>query len=310
MKQIKINAKCNQCGICVVKCPEYFAENENGDVRVIAPSVDVTSKLTSAINACPVKAIELGAEVDSKQNIRNYLNELEKMKNGITVTRSDIEFNEVFYTAVSVPYAGMSDYSYRSSSQAERAGYDAFVSRSYSQIDNVILERITEYRMAMIKPYYTTDHDSAYAKNNRKVSELLKAIAVSVKAGKLPSDFCTVDVCPDTNNVVWQMLNRGEIISNNFISKVKKEFSYSASEYKTYIDSDDMEDYRGRDVYCYKAGDASRELGRDLGNALKWAKRDIEEGALDYVKSLVETYNKNLKACLERKISAVKKILM
>ncbi len=310
MRNIKINEKCNQCGICVLKCPEFFTENESGDVRVAASSVNVTPALENAVKSCPVQAIELGAEADSRQAVQGYLRELEKMKEGITVTRNDIAFHEGYAMAVCVPYAGMSDYSYRSSSQAERAGYDAFVSRSYSQIDNLILERITEYRMNEIRPYYTTDGNSVYAKNNQKIVDLLKAISVSVRAGTLPSDFCTVNAQPDTNNLIWKMLERGEIISNNFISKVKKEFSYSASEYKVYIDYDDMEDYRGKDVYCYKAGEASNELGKDLGQALKWAKSDIEDGALDYVKPLVDTYNKSLKACLEQKIAAVKRALM
>lgn len=309
MKQIKINSKCNQCGICVVKCPAYFTENESGDVRVISSSVNETPELKSAVNACPVKAIELGAEVNVNQSIQNYINELEKMKNGIKVTTKDIEFHEAFSRRVYVPSAGMSGYSYKSSSQAERAGYDAFVSRCYSQIDNLILERITDYRVTMIKPYYTTDSDSVYSKNNSKISEILKAIYAVAGANKLSSDFCTVNIYPDTNDTVWKMLNRGELISDNYIGIVKREFSYSASEYKTYIDWDDMEDYRGKDIYCYNANDASNELGNDLGNALRYAKSDIEDNSLGYLRSIIDSYNRNLKTCIEKKISEAKKVI-
>lgn len=309
MKQIKINSKCNQCGICVVKCPEYFQEDESGDVKVISSAVNETSELNSAVNACPVKAIELGVEVDTEQSIQNYISELEKMKNGITVTKNDIEFNEAFSRRVYVPSAGMSGYSYKSSSQAERAGYDAFVSRCYSQIDNLILERITDYRVTMIKPYYTTDSDSVYSKNNNKISEILKAASVTVGAGRLPSDFCTVDITPDTKDTVWKMLNRGELISDNYIGIVKREFNYSASDYKTYIDWDDMEDYRGKDMYCYNANDASNELGSDLGDALTYAKSDIEDNSLGYLKSIIDSYNRNLKTCIEKKIAELKNVI-
>lgn len=307
MKAIKINEKCNQCGVCVVKCPAYFAEDEEGNVKTLAPSVNETAELKSAMDSCPERAVELGEEVDIKKSIQEYMSQLNK--SGITVTKDDIAFYEAYTRPVYVPSAGVSHYEYRSSSRAERAGYDAFVSISYSQIDNLILERITNYRVTEIKPYYTTDSKSVYAKNNQKVADILKAVSVLLGSDKLPSDFCSVDVYPDTNNIVWKMLNRGEIISDNFIGMVKREFNYGASEYKTYIDWDDMEDYRGKDVYNYNACDASRELGKDLGNALRWAKSDIEDGAIGYVKELVGSYNKNLKVCLEEKIQAIKKLL-
>lgn len=301
MKQLKINERCNQCGICVVKCPAYFAENSDGDVKVVSTAVNETEELRAAVASCPVKAIEIGKEIDSRKRVQEYIDKLNSFMSGITVTKEDIAFGTAYTRNVYVPSAGMSGYSYRSSSQAERAGYDAFVSRSYSQIDKLILERITDYRITEIKPYYTTNSESIYAKNNQKIADLLKAIQMVVGTDKLPADFCEVEVYPDTNSIVWKMLNRGEIISDNFVGIVKREFSYSASDYKTYIDWDDMEDYRGRDIYNYNATDASRELGSDLGNALGWAKSEIEEASLGYIKGIVDSYNKKLKSFLEKK---------
>lgn len=309
MKQLKINEKCNQCGVCVAKCPEYFSENDNGDIKVVSSVANETETLKLAVESCPVKAIELGMEIDVNESIKEYMSQLEGLKSGIILTKNDISFHEAYTRPVYVPSAGVSRYEYRSSSQAERAGYDAFVSRCYSQVDNLILERITDYRVTEIKPYYTTDTESVYAKNNKKISELLKAISVIIGTDKLPSDFCVVDVYPDTNDTVWKMLNRGEIISDNYIGMVKREFSYGASEYKTYIDWDDMEDYRGKDVYNYNASDASRELGKDLGNALGWAKSNIEEATLGYIKGIVDIYNRNLKSCIEKKIVILKGVI-
>ena len=308
MRKLIINESCNQCGVCVVKCPAYFAEDENGNVKLVSTNVNEIDTLIDAIESCPVKAIELGEEIDSHKSVQEYIESLNIMMSGITVTQSDIAFHEAYTRPVYVPSAGISRYEYKSSSQAERAGYDAFVSRCYSNIDSYILERITDYRVSEIKPYYTTDTESVYYKNNQKIIDILKAISVSVGSDKLPSDFCSFNVSPDTSDIIWKMLNKGEIVGDNYIGIVKREFSYSASEYKTYIDWDDTEDYRGKDVYNYNASDASKELGKDLGNALGWAKSDIEEATLGYIKSLVDSYNKNLKVCLEKKIASIKAI--
>lgn len=308
MKKISINSQCNQCGICVVKCPEVFSENDEGNIYVLSETVDETDVIRAIVNLCPVKAIELGTEVNLRESISSYLNTLETLKNGINVTIEDISFHDRFCSNVYVPRAGMSGYSYRSSSAAERAGYDAFCSRSYSQIDNLILERITNYRVSIIKPYYSTDNDSVYTKNNKKIEKILKAVVSIIGSEKVSNDFCNVNVYPDTRDTTWRMLEKGELISDDYICSVKSEFDYKAADYKTYIDWYDMEDWRGKNTYSYSANEASEELGKDLGNAFRWAKREIEERALEPVKWLVDMYNKKLKICLDEKISVIKNL--
>lgn len=200
----------------------------------------------------------------------------------------------------------VSEYKYKTCFGAKIAGYKAFVSICYSQIDDGILEKITHYRNEL-KPYYTADSNSVYAGKNKKISDLLREIQETVGAGRLSSDFCTVDVFPDTNGTFWKMLNHGELISNDYIGMVKRKFDYSASDYKKYIDCDSMDGYRGK-IYYYNAGDASRELGRDLGNALEYASGDIEDFTLVYIKDIVNSYNKNLKNCLDKKIELIKNL--
>ena len=96
MRQLKINEKCNQCGVCVVKCPAYFAEDVDGDVKAISACVNETEELISAVESCPVKAIELGGEIDSRKSIQEYVDKLNAFVSGITVTRDDIAFNEAY----------------------------------------------------------------------------------------------------------------------------------------------------------------------------------------------------------------------
>lgn len=312
MKQIIINEKCNGCGMCIVKCPNYFEENDDGNAQVIKGVLagnDVA--LNTIISECPVKAISLGDNVDKKQSVQKEIDKLKVLANGLTVKRDDIAFTDGYCTVTTFPYVGSSGYEYSSSSSAERAGLSKFRDRAYSQIDSKILDCITDYRVNIIKPYYSTDERSAYTIFNKKIVDVLTAIANLVGKNKLPSDFCNVDVYPD-RDTVWKMLEKGEIIGENFVSIVRREFSYSASEYQTYIDWDDMEDYRGRDKYCYRAQDAVEELRKDVQNAVRWARSDIEDGALGYVNGIVNDYNQKLKTCLNQKIkvaeSAISKL--
>lgn len=319
MKQIIINEKCNGCGMCIVKCPNYFEENDDGNAQVIKGVLAGNDTvLDTVISECPVKAISLGNDVDKKQSVQAELDKLKVLANGLTVKREDIAFTDAFCTVTNFPYIGSSRYEYRSSSSAESAGIDAFTSRAYSQIDSKILDVITSYRVNVIKPYYSSDERSVYTQFNKKISDILTAVTNLVGKDKLPSDFCKVDVYPD-RDTVWKMLESGEIVGENFVSIVRREFKYSASEYRTYIDWDDTEvtEYgrgmfgRDREVtkYNYNAQDAVNELRSDLQGAVKWARSDIEEATLGYVNGLVNSYNRNLKVCLDKKIQEIKKLL-
>lgn len=308
MKKIIINEKCNGCGMCIVKCPRCFEENADGDTQVInGVFADETDKVLSEVIAqCPVNAISFGESVDKNKLIQEELNKLKELAEGITVNREDIAFTDNYCVVTTFPYIGSSGYDYSSSSSAERAGMSEFKNRAWPCIDDKILDCITTYRVNIIKPYYSTDERSVYTQFNKKVIDVLTALANIVGKGDLPSDFCNVDVYPE-RDTVWKMLEKGEIIGSNFIGIVRREFSYSPSNYESNIDWDDMEDYRGRDKYCYRAQDAVEELRRDVQNAVRWARSDIEDGALGYVKGIVNSYNRNLKICLEKKIAEIKK---
>ena len=318
MKQIMINETCNGCGMCIVKCPGYFEENADGDAQVISGILadETDAVLKEVLSQCPVHAISLGENVDVKQSMQKELDKLQALANGLVVKRDDVAFPESYCVVTNFPYIGSSRYEYRSASSAESAGLSAFTSRAYSQIDSKILDCITSYRVNIIKPYYSTDERSAYTIFNKKIADILTAITNLIGKDKFSSDFCKVDIYPD-RDTVWKMLENGEIVGENFISIVKREFEYSASYYRTYIDYDDTEvtEYgrgmfgRDREVtkYSYNAQDAVNELRSDLQNAISWAKSDITDAAFDYVKGLVISYNRNLKAYLDKKIQEIKK---
>jgi len=59
MKKIKINKeKCLGCGSCTIIYPEMFFIDEDGKVEIKDLKEIDEEKLQSAIDACPVEAIE------------------------------------------------------------------------------------------------------------------------------------------------------------------------------------------------------------------------------------------------------------
>ena len=114
------------------------------------------------------------------------------------------------------------------------------------------------------------------------------------------------------------MLNKGQLISDELISHVKREFDYSASQYDCYWDWDDMEvyegtDWRGRDKYkdkyCYRnIRKAFMELAKDLLNACGWAHNDLEYCATGHAEWLVEVYNRELNKVVTEKIKQIENV--
>lgn len=135
-----------------------------------------------------------------------------------------------------------------------------------------------------------------------------------ILGNKLPEDFSKVEVMPD-RELTWKMLNKGELLSDNMVSTVRKEFDYSASQYSFCWRTDDMEMYAGmdrkgnpkyQDKYCYKDMDkAFKELAKDIKNACGWASSDLEYSAVTCTSCLVDFYNKLLADVIKQKIRLV-----
>lgn len=194
----------------------------------------------------------------------------------------------------------------------------------YSQIDTLILKVITEYRIKYIKPYYTKDDNSVYRACNKKAEMILTSIAHILDqeglGADIPSSFCVVDCFP-TEDIIWKMLNKGELLSDEMVSNIRSEFrsnSYSdLSSYECYWDIDDMEvfvgmDFRGRtkykDKYCYKNLNAAfQELAKDLLSACYYKDDYIVGRASDLAKDLVSEYNKKLENTLAGRVAYIEK---
>ena len=320
-KNLKIADKCVQCGSCLGFGYSFLYSDNNG-MPVIKEGTFLSEESVEYKNLkeiCPVDAFELDVNVDRIKVLNSLVQDLRNFAGVKTPSKEDIKFDKNDYS-ITIPVAsGEYKYEYTSYEAAERAGYREFERIMYSKIDTIILKIITEYRIKKIKPYFSDkiEDGSVYAIANKKLSTILDGIR-DILDGKVPSDFSSVNIYPN-DDITWAMLNKGELVSDELISDVKKEFNSWSHCYDCYIDSDEMEvcvgkDWRGnskwKDRSCYKnVRNACRELAKDILDSCGYADDNIEERTLEHIKWLVDQYNKKLKVLVNEKYSIIQALL-
>lgn len=325
--RIKVNEKCNCCGICSMQYPDYFFETDEGKAQANGEAVKVDDSIVAEIEGlCPVHAIMMEKENKStKQLLAEKLDKLKECRIAYP-TKEDIPFKKEEYS-IPIPYApGAYRYEYSNESSANRAARSEFNNKMYSQIDVLILKVITEYRVKYIKPYYSknAEDNSVYYVCNKKTEKTLANIARILEqdglGSDIPSDFCTVDCYPE-KDITWKMLNKGELLSDEMISSIRSEFnngSYSSLDsYEMYWDTDDMEVFAGtgfggrvkyKTKYCYKSlNEAFQELAKDLMSACSYKGDCIVDRAFEMVEWLIGEYHKKLDQLLQEKIMYIEK---
>ena len=317
---LKINGSCIQCGSCLGCGYPFLQSAEDGTIMILAGTIleENGKEITALKEICPVNAFEITSSESKDKVLKDLIEDLKKYNGIKQPTESDFKFDKDSYS-ISIPSAsGEYRYEYSSSNAAERAALREFERVMYSRIDTIILKVISEYRVKMVKPYYSSEEidGSVYAINNKKVSEILSGIK-NILGNKLPDDFACINVMPDKDDI-WKMLNKGQIISNELISDVRQEFDFSSSQHSCYWNWDDMEvydgtDWRGRnkykDKYCYRdIYKAFIELAKDLLNACGWSHDDLERSATGFANCLVAVYNKELDKVITEKIKQIENV--
>ena len=320
-KNLKISEKCVQCGSCLGFGYSFLCSDNNG-VPIVKKGTILSEESIEYKNLkeiCPVDAFELVENVDKAEVLNSLVQELRNFQGVKIPSKEDIKFNKDEYS-ITIPVAtGEYKYEYSSFEAAEKAGYREFERIMYSQIDTIILKIITEYRIKKIKPYYSDkiEDGSVYAITNKKLSTVLDGIK-DILDGQVPANYASVNIYPN-DDTTWTMLNKGELISDELISDVKKEFNSWSHCYDCYIDSDEMEvcvgqDWRGnskwKDRSCYKnVRNACQELAKDLLDSCGFADDDIEERAMGHIKWLVDQYNTKLRTLVNEKYNIIQPLL-
>lgn len=326
---IVISDKCIRCGSCIGFHSKWIEETPDGTfIGKNGAYVDTTDPETEKlISVCPVGAISVDTSIkreSAKSTLEEIIGQLETVQELPKPTRNDLKFNVDEYSIEFSYPSGERRYNYSSERAAENAAENEFNRIAYSQIDRCILAIISEYRVKKVTPYFSREMNmgSVYAANNMKIVKLLiqaKDLLTSQGITTLPSDFCSFDVFPD-KDMLWKMLNRGELISDEMVGTIRSEFdssSYSSlSSYSSNYDTDEMESYDGegffggskyKSKYCYyNVYAACKELASDIKSACRYKDDKIEERAVEIASELIKEYNKLMYAEIKRKIAAIK----
>lgn len=315
---LEIKNDCIQCGSCLGCGYDFLYSLDDGTVAVKSGTVLKKEIFNKLKEICPVDAFEFDSKVSKKTILLELKKKLEDFKGCLLPTVKDLPFNVDEYR-IPIPVGSSSRYVYSSDREAERAALSEFERKMYSQIDNLILQVITEYRIKYVKPYYTKNENegSVYAKINAEVNEIIDGI-MNILAEKTPSNFSKINVFPD-NDISWKMLNRGELLSDEMISAVKSQFDYSADSYSYKWDTDYTEvivgkslfgDFKCKEKYCYEnLYDAYIELRKDLMNCFKWTKDRLEERAVEVTSWVVGEYNEELSEEINKRVEMLNKVL-
>ena len=267
MGRITINETCIQCGSCLGLGMEYLAERNDGSVYVKEGYDIVNSKETQElIDVCPVGAISYIDETrDPHDELLIIIEKLEKVEMLQELAERDNKFSaKDYYISYGYP-SGEHNYKYNSDSAATRAGLEEFDRVMYSQINGILTNVLSQFLAQKCQPYVTlsAEEGSVYAKKEQEIRDLLQIGERLCKqmGRQLPSWFTDINISHN-HDIYWTDRDRAEIISD-YVNTIRKKFDsneyYRLSSYDSYIDTSDMEEYKGHGLfgdrydtkYCY-----------------------------------------------------------
>lgn len=330
LKKIVISNECQACGSCSLST-QLIKESANGKAEPVEPAIvddKNSASIQSVINSCPAKAISLVNIGFTNSAGKAGLNELKQIINDRIKNYKysypnpkEYEFNKSEYSAPTAYGSGEYRYDYRSSDKAEQAGLKEFDRVMYSQSKATIMQILVGYKNKKLRKYsyYDTEVGNYYYDFNRQMEQLLKQIVAEAKAlsnGKInfPKDIDTFEVIPqfgisgDAMNrelYVYQLRHIEELW---FVQNIMNERE-SLSWYQTFIDTDDIEDSRGKSMYCYKnISDVCSKFGGYLLNDTQYVMTG-SDGVQPLVEAALKKFYEDAKKVVDVKVDALIKAI-
>lgn len=326
MKKVTITSECVACGVCSTMT-KYIKENSDGTASPNGAGIipnDEVKDFQAVIDICPVKAITLEKAGLVNKSGKDGLIELKTLiqskYTNYKISRPKPEKYKFIKSSYRVPVpsgAGERRYEYKSDSRAENAGLREFDRIMYSQRKPLIQQLLVQYKAKMLYQYteYVEEEGMYYYDINKKIEAVLQefiAQANSLCENKidLSDNFAKCEFKPilgiqgDKFNkelYVYQIKHVEEIwITDNIISELE-----SLAWFDTWVNTDYMENSRGKDMYCYEL----REVTEKFANQILDETANIVN-AFDGMQQILEQNLTNILKEMEKGINARFQILI
>jgi len=285
MKIVKVsNNKCVASGGCTL-LSDLLEEGLDGKAVPVGSgkiSDSAAETFQEVINHCPVGAIYLEDSGLVKSSGVEGLNELKELIKkqlvDYNVSRPSREIGRYSGSASSIQYIsseGHHRYDYKSDSQAESAGLNHFDRVAYSQRRALVQQALVEFKINQLGDFikYEEKPGNYYNEINNPLINLIKDIIQEIieKTESKESVSVNLDrlkIGPDHKEkdefYIYRLRNIETIFTESIVNKLD-----SLSSYRLYINTDDMEDYRGKDLYCYDLHEVIQQFRGDLADAIK-----------------------------------------
>lgn len=328
LKKIVIkSSRCVSCGLCSEMC-KLIGESADGKAIVkgsgIVDSNDM-EEIEMVISSCPEEAISLRnagiVRSEGQQGINELkniiINEFKDYKVNMPA-REYYRFNcDSFY--IEIPRSNRANlFDYSSYKSAMREGLREFDRIMYSNKRTLIQKLLVEYKTRCLDPFmYDYDDESNYYYQARK--EISKRLEVFVAQAEsllgrklsLEDDFCEIKARPifgtDGSSIsregyVYQLRHLEEVWVLDKIANQIEPLSW----FDTYIDTNDIEDYKGNDKYSFSVNDAVDELRSQILNETFSVLND-SDGVTDILESNFSRITKAMDEEINSKISELLK---
>ncbi|MEG1958098.1 MAG: ferredoxin [Lachnospiraceae bacterium] len=338
MKQIKVNEKCNGCGLCIVNSP-YLQENDEGNAQPVPGKTikDIDLKeVEKVVEECPEKALSIidtgKATVSGKAGVNQIIDVLKKQCDSINIKKvgnSDVKLDVKKYS-INLPCSNK-EYrrDYTSESSAKSAAKEEFNRLCYSEnaYRPLIKKVFVEYKVNVLKPYYNCEDvpESAYYKYNeiarKQLADVYAEICELVGDNKLPASWKEFSVYPKNKDWIIEALKEFDERStaSGIISSMKDISHTDLNSYISDMDFDYDEQYAGEGLFgktkyknmWYFSGfnSAAKSFLDDLTWAIEYMSSDIEKGAAELINIVFKTFEEELKKTYNDKIEELKKIV-
>lgn len=318
IRKITVNDECLACGLCINEC-DWLVENEEGkaiakdNIFLTSKDMDLFEKVKSI---CPVSAIGIKncgrTTTEGEEGLKELLQIVKDLVENYEIKMPDSKEYYFDKEGYSVPKGYSSreyKYEYKSDSKAEYAGLKEFNRIMYSQRRALIQQILTQYKVNEVYKFFEdSDNEVNYFnKINIEFINLLHEIIYEAKVIEenlefdemlfeyIEPEFGRKGDKFDEEMYVYQIRHLEEIwLTDNIINELE-----DLNWFDVYVNTDYMENSRGKDIYCYKLAEVQEKFAQQILtetayvlNSYDGVKKILEDNLVSVIKPMKEEMKK------------------